>query len=167
MVGMGITIRELKGVEEYEQWVGIIRNRSNWRPYELGRGTKRNGLEAAIFPEELPPGDYYDGAITKVLANRYERDPRARLDCARRNGFQCKVCDLKFEDRYGSDIGKGFIHVHHIRQLATLKKQHKVNPETDLVPVCPNCHAMLHRTMPPLTVEALRARLRLPPKRNT
>ena len=160
VVGMG-TIRKLDGVNEYEKWLGVIRNRSNWRPYAPVRGSKRNGLEAAIFPEELPPSDdYYDGAITKVLVNRYERDPRARLDCARRNGFQCKVCDLKFEDRYGSDIGKGFIHVHHIRQLATLKRQHKVNPGTDLVPVCPNCHAMLHRTTPPLTVEALRARLR-------
>jgi hypothetical protein len=36
MVGMGITIRGLKGVEEYERWVGIIRNRSNWRPTNLG-----------------------------------------------------------------------------------------------------------------------------------
>lgn len=156
VVGMG-TIRELDGVNEYDKWLGIIRNPSNWRPY-----AKKSVLEdAAIFPEEAPPR--YDGATTKVLVDRYERDPRARLDCLKINGFRCKVCELKFEDRYG-DIGRGFIHVHHIRQLAVLKKQHKVNPETDLVPVCPNCHAMLHRTTPPLTIEELRARLRLRPK---
>jgi hypothetical protein len=34
--------------------------------------------------------------------------------------------------------------VHHLRPLAGLKKEYRVNPVKDLRPVCPNCHAMLH-----------------------
>ena len=44
-------------------------------------------------------------------------------------------------------LGKGFIHVHHIVPIHTIGKGYKVDPSTDLVPVCPNCHAMLHRGM--------------------
>jgi len=47
------------------------------------------------------------------------------------------------EDIYGS-IGKDFIHVHHITFLSNTTGNHKIDPEKDLIPVCPNCHSMLH-----------------------
>ena len=43
------------------------------------------------------------------------------------------------------DFGKGFIHVHHLRPLHTIRKNYVVNYKNDLIPVCPNCHAMIHR----------------------
>lgn len=58
------------------------------------------------------------------------------------------------EKQYGN-IGKGFIHVHHLVPLSAIKQDYQLNPNTDLIPVCPNCHAMLHRTHPPLTPQAL------------
>jgi predicted HNH restriction endonuclease len=61
--------------------------------------------------------------------------------------------------RYG-DIGQGFIHIHHLIPLSGIKQDYRLNPETDLIPVCPNCHAMLHRRDPPFTPEELKARLR-------
>jgi len=66
---------------------------------------------------------------------------------------------MAFEERYG-EIGKGFIHVHHKRALAALGKHYRLNAVQDLVPVCPNCHAMLHKREPPCDVEQLRAILR-------
>jgi len=90
--------------------------------------------------------------------NRYERDARARSECLRKQGKCCKVCNLRFEDRYGQ-IGEGFIHVHHVKPLAGLRMEYKLSPRTDLVPVCPNCHAMLHKREPPFSIYELKERL--------
>ena len=51
---------------------------------------------------------------------------------------------MDFENMYG-ELGKGFIHVHHIVPISMIGKEYKIDPIKDLVPVCPNCHAMLHR----------------------
>jgi 5-methylcytosine-specific restriction protein A len=57
---------------------------------------------------------------------------------------------------YG-EIGNGFIHVHHVVELASVKDEYKVNPVDDLRPVCPNCHAMLHQKKPAYTIEELKS----------
>jgi len=57
---------------------------------------------------------------------------------------------MNFAKIYGK-LGKGFIHVHHLKPIATRKgKTYTLDPKKDLIPVCPNCHAMLHRTDPPM-----------------
>ncbi|WP_210397214.1 HNH endonuclease [Motiliproteus sediminis] len=103
--------------------------------------------------------EFLEGRVCKITVNAYERDPRARDACIRHHGTVCAVCRLNFEDRYG-EIGRGFIHVHHKRPLSVLGDEYKVNPQKDLVPVCPNCHAMLHRRNPPYDVEQLRGMLK-------
>jgi 5-methylcytosine-specific restriction protein A len=107
-------------------------------------------------PEELPAGqEFAEGSVTKAEVNRYERDPRARAACLAHWGPCCSVCDLDFGERYGQ-LGRGFIHVHHLRELSTVGADYRVDPVTDLRPVCPNCHAMLHRRRPVLTIDELR-----------
>lgn len=59
---------------------------------------------------------------------------------------------------YG-EIGNGFIHVHHLVPLSAIKENYHLDPINDLIPVCPNCHAMLHRQNPPLTPEELKQRM--------
>ncbi|RME44545.1 MAG: HNH endonuclease, partial [Chloroflexi bacterium] len=56
---------------------------------------------------------------------------------------------------YG-ELGKGFIHVHHVIPLSEIDSRYEVDPINDLCPVCPNCHAMIHREEPPLTIKQLR-----------
>ena len=102
---------------------------------------------------------YEEGAAQRVLVNRYERDPKARKKCIEHHGTRCAVCEFDFERRYGK-IGKGFIHVHHLRPLGRLKSSYRIDPVRDLVPVCPNCHAMLHCQNPPYDIQQLRGRLR-------
>ncbi|WP_419921299.1 hypothetical protein [Candidatus Poriferisodalis sp.] len=87
-----------------------------------------------------------EGAKNRVEVNRYERDPEARRLCLEHYGYVCQVCDIRFEERYG-EIGRGFIHVHHLIPLGDIDDHdnHIVDPVVDLRPVCPNCHAMLHR----------------------
>ena len=54
------------------------------------------------------------------------------------------ICGFDFGQKYG-ELGKGYIEVHHIKSLATLEQEVVINPETDLICVCENCHRMLHR----------------------
>ena len=103
--------------------------------------------------------NYHEGAVQSITVNRYERDPRARAACIRHHGTKCKVCEFDFEARYG-ELGRGFIHVHHRRPLNRPRALNSVDPKRDLVPVCPNCHAMLHRRDPPYDIEQLVSKLR-------
>jgi hypothetical protein len=114
-------------------------------------------------PEEPPAGQSFpEGAVTQVTVNKYERDPRARRACLDHFGYRCSVCDLDFKERYG-DLGSGFIHVHHLKELSTVGPEYQVDPLDDLRPVCPNCHAMLHKVSPAMPVEELRRRLNTHP----
>lgn len=113
---------------------------------------------ASPFPDELAvPGEYIEGAKKQIMVNAFERDPQARRACISHHGAVCKCCGFDFEKTYG-EHGKGFIHVHHVRPLNTLGEGYRIDPVTELVPLCPNCHAMIHRGNEgrPLSVEALR-----------
>lgn len=117
-----------------------------------------SGASPTVLTDAL--GTYSEGAVEHVAVNRYERSEAARAACVRAHGCLCGVCDLDFEARYG-ELGRGFIHVHHKRPISRLGPNYRLDPEKDLVPVCPNCHAMLHRREPPLDVEQLRLMLRV------
>ena len=93
--------------------------------------------------------------MKKVLVNSYERNPHARKKCVDYFGFDCQVCGFNFEQKYG-EIGRGFIHVHHIVDIASIGNKYSVDPINDLIPVCPNCHAMLHKNTPPHSVQKLK-----------
>ena len=97
----------------------------------------------------------YEGALMKVNVNKYERNQKARKECVAKKGHQCLVCGRDFEATYG-EIGKNFIHVHHLTPISTIGQEYELNVDTDLAPVCPNCHYMLHRKNPPYTIEELK-----------
>ena len=100
-----------------------------------------------FFPEVIDSeSDIFEGFKKTVNVNKYERSSIARSKCIEANGSNCKICGFSFENTYG-ELGKGFIHVHHIVPLHTLGKSYKINYANDLIPVCPNCHAMLHKKL--------------------
>ena len=102
--------------------------------------------EAPVFPETDMPYEAFEGAKKQVLVNKYERSAEARKKCIEYHGCRCTVCCMDFGETYG-EVGQGFIHVHHIVPLNEINQEYKVNYKTDLIPVCPNCHAMLHRAI--------------------
>ena len=102
--------------------------------------------EAVGFPE---------GAVSKILVNRYERDPRNRMAAIRIHGTRCMACDFDFSQKYGP-LGQDFIVIHHLTPVSQLGKNYVVDPEHDLNPLCANCHAMVHRFNPPLLPSELR-----------
>ena len=103
--------------------------------------------------------EYVEGLRFKVTINGYERNPKARAACIAHHGCKCKVCKFDFGKKYGA-LGEGYIHVHHLVPIGKTSGRYKINPKTDLMPVCPNCHAMFHLADPILTVGKLRQLLR-------
>ena len=92
---------------------------------------------------------YTEGERQRSLVNKYERDERNRKLCIEAKGCRCAICGFDFEESYG-ELGKGFIHVHHIVPVSKIGPNYIIDPVKDLIPVCPNCHAMLHRVDPPM-----------------
>jgi 5-methylcytosine-specific restriction protein A len=112
------------------------------------------------FPEELNEQDVFlEGSACKVLVNEYERNPIARAKCIAHYGCNCIACGFSFEGTYGS-IGRNYIHVHHIVTVSSNRgKVYQIDPVRDLRPLCPNCHAMIHQTVPPMSIADLTRRL--------
>ncbi|UMR31331.1 HNH endonuclease [Massilia sp. MB5] len=120
--------------------------------YRLAAGYRRK--EFLAIEEISPEEEYPEGAVKTITVNHYERSPEARAACIAHYGVRCVACGFDFEHKYG-EIGKAFIHVHHVVPLSETKVAYKVNPINDLRPVCANCHAMLHRSTPALSIAQL------------
>lgn len=120
---------------------------------------QRSGVKT-IAPREQGPQEtqeqlYKEGARILVSGYRYERDPHAREACIRHHGTSCAVCGFNFGEEFGA-VGDGFIHVHHLTLISDRGSEYVIDPIEDLRPVCPNCHAMLHRKSPPYSIDELK-----------
>lgn len=159
------TIRELKQWEKHKKEVKSVPCK-NCKPYqheseeiekkEYDKFVEDLKKQAVIEQAKYARGtQFLEGALRQILVNTYERDPNAREECLQHHGYDCFICGFNFKKIYG-EHGACFIHVHHLNQLAKRKKQRKVNPKLHLRPVCPNCHAMIHRGSTMLKIEDLK-----------
>ena len=114
------------------------------------------GLSGGDYLEEsiTAPAALREGRTKQITVNIYEWNPIVRSKCIDHYGAVCQVCDFDFETKYGK-MGKGFMHVHHLVELSTIGEDYEVDPIRDLQPVCPNCHAMLHKRQPAYLVREL------------
>lgn len=96
-----------------------------------------------------------EGSVKVVKINAYERNPKAREQCITHYGLTCSCCGFNFFKTYG-EIGRDFIHVHHLVPISEIKKSYALDPVEDLRPVCANCHAIIHRKNPPFTIEEIK-----------
>lgn len=104
------------------------------------------------------PKVYKEGRSKKVTTNNYERNKKARQLCLNYHGYRCKVCDFDFFDTYGV-LGLNYIQVHHIIPVSEITKTYTINPIKDLIPLCANCHAMVHRKKKTLSIEELKEKI--------
>ena len=72
------------------------------------------------------------------------RNRKVRNECISYWGAQCQVCGLRFTEDYG-ELGADFIEVHHLVPISSKDGEYEVDPVNDLVPLCSNCHSMIHR----------------------
>jgi 5-methylcytosine-specific restriction protein A len=96
-----------------------------------------------------------EGAKTLRMINSYERSRKNRSACISIYGMACFVCEIDFAAKYGAR-GQGYIEVHHREPVSMMNSPRALSPRDDLVPVCSNCHRMLHRTWPPASPEELK-----------
>ena len=101
-----------------------------------------------------------EGNRTAYYGVRYERDPKLRLQAIAIHGLACKACGFDFGKAYG-EYARGYIHVHHTQPISQFEEPRVVNPETDLVTLCANCHAVVHRKRDQtLSIEELKRLIR-------
>lgn len=112
-------------------------------------------LDSIIDAEESVPHKT-EGGVAYFYSKKYERNPMNRKNAIEIHGTKCTVCEFDFEKTYGVR-GIGFIEIHHTKPLYLLDDEIVINPYTDLVPVCSNCHKMIHRRKDSvLSIEELR-----------
>lgn len=98
-----------------------------------------------VIAEELEQyGTRTEGRITSYYGKKFERDPINRELAIQIHGVTCAACNFNFEQKYG-ERGRDFIEIHHIKPLSSLGGSAEINPKEDLVPLCANCHRMVHR----------------------
>ena len=109
-----------------------------------------------VLPDEvLPAAPLVEGSVCRITVNAYERNPEARRRCITAHGTKCCICEFSFGAVYGAEAD-GYIHVHHVRPLSEVKGEYVIDPVEDLRPVCPNCHAVLHKGGRCRTIEEVR-----------
>ena len=109
---------------------------------------KKDKITQAPAVDILLPGDaeeeLTEGRVRQVNITKHERNRALRQACLKHYGYKCQVCKIKFDEVYG-EIGKYFIEVHHLEPISNTDEEHALDPLTGLVPLCSNCHSMIHR----------------------
>lgn len=126
---------------------------SKWHPLRaeanrnLGRGEAPVTRATTPVPNHTRVIKLVEGAILQERDREiHQRNPQLRHLCieAYGNKYECVVCGMNFVSTYG-EIGKEFIEVHHLYPISETDGEHEVNPATDMIPLCSNCHSMIHR----------------------
>ena len=144
------------GIEEGRPDIEIV---SQWTGYFASAIMSILPVERKIWTSQEDLGGFPEGAVSALQVNRYERDQRNRDAAILIHGAICKACGLDFGSLYG-EVAAGFIEVHHTTPVSQLGPDYHVDPARELVPLCPNCHAVAHRREPPFSIDEIRQMLR-------
>jgi predicted HNH restriction endonuclease len=127
---------------------------------DVSTQTKASRRPDHLSADEIQPEiEYIEGAVRHVVVNAYERDRLGREACLEHYGRSCVACGFNFGAKYGGET-IGYIHVHHIRPISQIGRRYRLDPIRDLRPVCPNCHAVIHRREPPFSIDEVKQMLK-------
>jgi hypothetical protein len=112
--------------------------------------------EVEVSVEGLATEALMEGFRRKVTVDKYIRSRKARRQCLEYYGVRCVVCNVSLMEEYGPQA-EDLIHVHHLHPISRSNGEYEIDPVGDLVPVCPNCHAVIHNTTPLNTIDKVRA----------
>jgi hypothetical protein len=120
--------------------------------------------------ERLEKQSHLEGGIVRRLKESVsiKRNSKVRDECLKhyfpnKEHYCCKICNFDFEEKYG-EKGKGYIEIHHIESHAKKSREmgeHEVDPIKDLLPICSNCHSIIHRDKIPLEIEEIKKYIKL------
>jgi putative restriction endonuclease len=150
--------KSFKGGEDlFESVHGVEARQGVWRlrsdPLAVSNADSvQDGVEPFI---EAPEGR----AVLRIHLRRERSRKLIQEFKSKLSHLACAVCSFDFGVVYG-ELGTGYIEAHHIVPIAELEEGTKTSI-TDLVPLCANCHRMIHRNGL-LSVDDLRRRLASP-----
>lgn len=153
-----ITSEEIRKIDGKFNNFSQVKQKLDSNKYDEIMALINSKSKQVLIPEEIPSeeaGKYTEGSKKEIIVNAYERNPKARQECIEIHGTSCIICGFDFGEVYGDKFA-GKIHVHHIKPLHEVDEEYEVDPETDMVPVCPNCHMVLHSKQEGYTVEEVK-----------
>lgn len=135
----------------------ILEWRDKYKIKQIDGAVTSYSLSYNPFQNELISDDsvYKEGSVKQITINAYERNPDARKKCLEYWKYKCQCCGFDFEKTYG-EVGKNYIHVHHKEPLSKIREEYELDPIRDLIPVCANCHAIIHRRIPAYKIEEIK-----------
>lgn len=130
----------------YLCWLGFtVISKNGDRSQKKSKSTRASSSKAMA---------QFEGAELTVMRNMRERSRKARQLCIETHGTRCACCGVCLDEVYG-DIATGYIQVHHLSPLRNASSRRRVDPASDLCPVCPNCHVVLHMKRPEFSIKEL------------
>lgn len=86
---------------------------------------------------------FNEGILIEKAISIFERDPTLRKMAILKHGTKCFICGFSFNSFYSNQIANSFIEIHHLNELKNGERL--TDPEKDLIPLCSNCHRMIHK----------------------
>jgi 5-methylcytosine-specific restriction protein A len=123
--------------------------------------TVKNEIEEANDDLLFKEGKQSSHNISYAMRNNDARKKCLEYYFPNNEHYKCQICTFDFEDFYG-ELGKKYIIVHHKKSITLVAREigeHEINPRIDLIPVCPNCHSMIHKRNPPYDIEEIKEKI--------
>lgn len=110
--------------------------------------------------DELVDFEYEEGLRHQAERNFFKRNPQLVKQAKEIFGCTCQVCGFDFAKTYGA-LGLDFAEVHHLNPLSERPPEEWTTAvQTNIVDIavlCANCHRMIHRRKPALSIDELKA----------
>jgi len=147
----GVSIDNIKPAKKNTE--GINEDKPN-NQFPVPSETKSTQITPP-FSGDLQVQLYIEGELGVVSYENRSRNEKARKKCIELLGTTCVACNVSLGDVYGDQFAHK-IHIHHLNPVASYEGEVAVNPMTDLVPICPNCHFVIHSKKDPYTIEEIK-----------
>jgi hypothetical protein len=122
-------------------------------------GSKALDRESKVRARLLPTTEYAEGKRLMREKKFFARNPELARLAKERYGYSCQACGFDFARMYGP-LGEGYIECHHLNPLSERSEsQWSTEVRTrieDVTVLCANCHRMIHRCTPALSLERLK-----------
>jgi 5-methylcytosine-specific restriction protein A len=145
-------LEKFNGVEGYLIDLGIQSDK--YQDHQGSRFSKHK------VRERTQQEEYAEGTRIFKEYGFFSRNPELIKEAKAFYGYTCQVCNFNYEKKYG-ELGISYIECHHLNPLSERpESEWDENIKTSIKDVrvlCANCHRMIHRKRPALTVEELQA----------
>ena len=151
--GMRAADKEADNMYSYhlKQWTSFLESKAFKELFKKKRSSddkpKATDTAEPAKPLASPFREETEGERKHIVKETevVRRNPQLRQQCIERYGYQCQCCGMNFAELYGEELGANFIEVHHLKPISTYEEDGiPENFLENLVPLCSNCHSMIH-----------------------